>query len=97
MNKEKMLSIINLFISGITAYFLTLFYDKIGLANIYTQNKAVAVPHIQIIMTIWLIGAIFVILQFIKESTKFFVTSLVITWAAIPIGFMLAIWVAMLK
>lgn len=96
MNREKAIAIVNLAISGWIAYIVAHFYAAGSVAEIYTYNEPVEVPHFLFTSIIWGIGALFVLLQFIRNSTAFFIASLITTWSAFPVGLMLAIWIAML-
>jgi hypothetical protein len=85
MSKRKKLAIVNLLISGFFAYMITMFFAGGTIAENYTDDPIVA-PEFFVILVIWAIGGLFVLVQFFKDIRLYFILSLIITWASIPIG-----------
>jgi hypothetical protein len=85
MSKRKIIALVNLLISGFIALMVSIFFAGGTIAENYTNETFVA-PEFFIILVIWGIGAIFVLIQFFKDLIPYFLISLIITWASIPIG-----------
>ncbi|MFD1606153.1 hypothetical protein [Oceanobacillus luteolus] len=93
MSKRKIISLVNLLISGFIALMVSLFFAGGTIAENYTNETFVA-PEFFIILVIWGIGAIFVWIQFFKDLIPYFVISLIITWLSIPIGIQIGFYMA---
>ncbi|WP_010094384.1 hypothetical protein [Ornithinibacillus scapharcae] len=88
MSKRKILLLINLLVSGVIAFAISMFYAQGTIGENYTDEVYVA-PEFFIVLVIWGIGALFACFQFYKDKLLFFVSSLVITWLSIPLGIFL--------
>lgn len=89
MSIRKILSMINLLVSGLIAFMISMFYAQGAIGENYTDEVFVA-PEFLIVLVIWGIGALFACFQFYKDKVLNFVLSLVITWLSIPLGIFLA-------
>ncbi|CDO02613.1 sphingosine N-acyltransferase lac1 [Oceanobacillus picturae] len=92
MRKRKIISLVNLLISGFIAIIVSTFFAAGTIAENYTDKTFVA-PEFFIVLVIWGIGGLFVLLHFYKNLVSYFVFSLIITWVSIPLGISLGfIW-----
>lgn len=93
MSKRQTIALVNLFITGLLAFVISMFFAQGAIAENYTDKTFVA-PEFFTVLIIWGIGAIFTLFQLFKDLKPLFVASLIITWASIPVGVKIAFSIA---
>ncbi|MFD1412461.1 hypothetical protein [Oceanobacillus jeddahense] len=71
MSKRQTTALVNLLITGVVAFVISLFFAQGTIAENYTDKTFVA-PEFFTILVIWGIGAIFAVIQFFKDLKPIF-------------------------